>query len=101
MNAANTEKIMKVRAHVTITGSVQGVFFRLETRRVANAYGVTGWIQNLPDGRVEAVFEGEEENVKRLVEFCRKGPPPATVDNVDVCWERFSGRFSGFEIRHA
>jgi acylphosphatase len=99
MNAANTGKNMKVRAHVIVAGWVQGVFFRSETRRVANAYGVTGWVRNLEDGRVEAVFEGEEENVKRLVEFCRKGPPAARVDNVDVSWERYSGSFDDFQIR--
>jgi len=99
MNATNTEKIVKVRAHVIVAGWVQGVFFRSETRRVANSYGVTGWVRNLEDGRVEAVFEGEEENVKRLVEFCRKGPPAARVDNVDVSWERYSGSFDDFQIR--
>jgi acylphosphatase len=99
MNAENTGKIMKVRARVIVAGWVQGVFFRSETRRLANAYGVTGWVRNLEDGRVEAVFEGEEESVKRLVEFCRKGPPAARVDNVDVSWERYSGSFDDFQIR--
>jgi acylphosphatase len=99
MKTAETGK-SKVRAHVTIAGSVQGVFFRMETKHVANVHRVVGWIRNLPDGRVEAVFEGEEQNVKRLVEFCRKGPSGARVDSVDVCWEKFSGSFSGFEIRH-
>ena len=100
MNAANTEKIMKVRARVTIAGWVQGVFFRSETRRVANAYGVTGWVRNLEDGRVEAVFEGDEESVNRLVEFCRKGPSAARVDSVDVSWERYSGSFDDFLVRY-
>jgi len=62
---------MKVRAHVFVSGRVQGVFFRHETRREARMRGVKGWVRNLPDGRVEAVFEGEEEAVKELIEFCK------------------------------
>ena len=100
MNVANTEKIVKVRAHVIVAGLVQGVFFRSETRRVANAQGVTGWIRNLPDDRVEAVLEGEEEYVKKVLDFCRKGPPAARVNNVDVSWERYSGSYDDFQIRY-
>jgi acylphosphatase len=58
----------KVRAHVLVSGKVQGVFFRQKTQRQALSFGVTGWVRNLPDGRVEAVFEGEEEAVKALVD---------------------------------
>lgn len=64
---------MKARAHVFISGRVQGVFFRSQTRHEANKYSVNGWVRNLPDDRVEAVFEGEEEDVKRLIEFCKRG----------------------------
>jgi acylphosphatase len=60
----------KVRAHVLVSGKVQGVFFRQKTQRQAQSFGVTGWVRNLPDGRVEAVFEGEEEAVKALVDYC-------------------------------
>jgi len=101
MNATDTEKIVKIRAHVIVAGWVQGVFFRSETRRVANAYGVKGWVRNLPDDRVEAVLEGEEECVKNVLKFCRKGPPAARVDNVDVSWERYSGSFDDFQIRYS
>lgn len=91
---------MNARAHVLITGRVQGVFFRYQTRNVARKLGVTGWVRNLPDERVEAVFEGEKEKVEKLVEFCKTGPPGANVSNTDVKWETYSGKFIDFEIRH-
>lgn len=91
---------MKVRAHVYVSGRVQGVFFRYETRREAKMCGVKGWVRNLPDGRVEAVFEGEEEAVKQLIEFCRHGPPGAKVTGVEVKWEDYTGEFKDFEIRY-
>lgn len=75
---------MNVRAHVFVSGRVQGVFFRSETKCEAKRRGVTGWVRNLPDGRVEAVFEGEEKSVKELIEFCKRGPPGARVSNVEV-----------------
>jgi acylphosphatase len=90
---------MKARAHVFISGIVQGVFFRSQTRHEAKKYGVNGWVRNLPDDRVEAVFEGEEENVRRLVEFCRRGPPAARVARAEVTWERYLGEFRDFETR--
>ena len=89
---------MKARAHVYVSGRVQGVFFRSETQDEALRHGLTGWVQNLPDGRVEAVFEGEKENVERLVEFCRRGPPGARVTKVDVTWEDYTGEFRSFSI---
>jgi acylphosphatase len=91
---------MKARAHVFIRGRVQGVFFRSETRYEARKLGVTGWVRNLEDDRVEAVFEGEEENIKKLVEFCRRGPPGAKVTGTDVIWESYSGEFRDFQIRY-
>lgn len=90
---------MKTRAHVFVDGRVQGVFFRSETRRCAERQNVTGWIRNLPDGKVEAVFEGEEENVKELLQFCKRGPPAAKVTDVEVAWENYAGEFSEFEMR--
>jgi acylphosphatase len=90
----------KVRAHVFISGMVQGVFFRQETRQQAENLGVTGWVRNLYDGRVEAVFEGEEEDVKALVDFCRKGPRGAVITNVDVTFERFAGEFRNFKVTY-
>lgn len=91
---------MKTRAHVIISGRVQGVFFRSETQHEARKYSVKGWVRNLPDGRVEAVFEGEEENVKKLIEFCKRGPPGARVTDVNVVWEDYTGEFKNFEIRY-
>ena len=92
--------MVKVKAHVFVGGRVQGIFFRYETRRLAVKFGVCGWVRNLFDGRVEAVFEGEQENVKRLVEFCRRGPPGARVENVEVVWADYKGAFEGFRIRY-
>jgi acylphosphatase len=85
------------RARVIITGYVQGVFFRHSTAQRARARGLTGWVRNLRDGRVEAVFEGDETAVRELVEWCRQGPPHATVESVDVEWGAVSGDFSGFQ----
>ncbi|UCD96043.1 MAG: acylphosphatase [Candidatus Bathyarchaeota archaeon] len=90
---------MKMRAHMVIQGRVQGVFFRWETRRRAQNEGVTGWIRNLPDGNVEAVFEGEQVQVDRVVDFCRKGPLGARVQSVQVTYEKFLGEFSDFRIK--
>lgn len=89
---------LKVRAHVYVSGRVQGVFFRWETRDEAVRHGVKGWVRNLPDGRVEAVFEGEKEAVERLVEFCRQGPPGARVEKIQLTWEEPKGEFEGFHI---
>lgn len=91
---------MQVRAHVLVSGGVQGVFFRSETRYEAKKHGVKGWVRNLPDGRVEAIFEGEEGSVKELVEFCRRGPSGARVTGIDVVWEDYTGKFKDFKIRY-
>ena len=86
------------RAHVFVTGRVQGVFFRATTREEAESVGADGWVRNLDDGRVEAVFEGTEAQVTEMVEFCHEGSPAATVDTVDVEHEAPEG-LSGFEVR--
>lgn len=91
---------MKVRAHVLVSGRVQGVFFRSETYDEATRRNVTGWVRNRYDGRVEAVFEGEKEKVDELVEFCRRGPPGARVTNLEVKWENYRGEFTEFRIRY-
>ncbi|MEM2881995.1 MAG: acylphosphatase [Candidatus Bathyarchaeia archaeon] len=87
-----------VRAHVFVSGLVQGVFFRHETARRAIRLGVRGWVRNLPDGRVEAVFEGGRESVEKLVEFCRHGPPGAIVEDLEVRWEDYRGEFEDFRV---
>jgi len=91
---------LKVRAHVFVSGRVQGVFFRSETEDEADRRNVTGWVRNTSDGRVEAIFEGEKEDVEKLIDFCRRGPPGARVTKVDVQWEDYTGDFKNFEIRY-
>lgn len=91
---------MKKRAHVFVSGRVQGVFFRATTRDEARKRGISGWVKNLPDGRVEAVFEGEENDVKEMVSFCHEGSRVARVEDVDVKWEEHQDEFSDFEIRY-
>lgn len=89
----------KARVHVYISGHVQGVFFRDHTRRQALANGVAGWVRNLWDGRVEAVFEGDEEAVQRMIAWCWQGPPNAYVTDVEVHDEPTGGDLRGFSIR--
>ena len=79
------------RRHVVIYGFVQGVGFRFSVERAANSRGVSGWVRNRADGAVEAVFEGEPEDVEALVEFCRRGPRGAEVERVDVEEESAEG----------
>jgi acylphosphatase len=90
----------KVRAHVVIDGRVQGVCFRLDTRRAALERDVKGWVRNLADGRVEAVLEGEENNVKSMLKWCNSGPPLARVRKVSVEWEPYSSEFENFVITY-
>jgi len=89
---------LKVRAHVYVRGLVQGVFFRHETRKRAERLSVGGWVRNLPDGRVEAVFEGEQDSVEKMLEFCKSGPPGAEVHGTEVHWEQWKGEFQDFRI---
>ena len=89
---------MKVRAHVIITGRVQGVYFRVNTKRKAVSLDLNGWVRNLPDERVEAIFEGEEEQVKVALDFCNHGPRGAMVESVDLTWETYTGEFKDFQI---
>ncbi len=93
-------KAKTVRAHVWISGRVQGVFFRGSTEETASGLGLTGWVRNLPDGRVEAVFEGPEAEVEKAVAWCRRGPGPARVEHVELQSESPIGEFEGFRIVH-
>ncbi|MES3518027.1 MAG: acylphosphatase [Natronomonas sp.] len=88
----------RTRAHVFVSGKVQGVYFRATTRDAARERGVDGWVRNLSDGRVEAVFEGEESAVTEMIEFCHEGPPRARVDDVEVDYEPHDG-IDGFDVR--
>ncbi len=87
------------RAHLWISGRVQGVNFRYYTSQEAQTRGLKGWVRNLWDGRVEAVFEGEEQAVDSMIEWCRKGPPAARVEDIQVSWENPTGEFDRFGIR--
>ena len=91
---------MVVRVHVFVSGRVQGVFFRVETRRLARSLRVSGWVTNRRDGRVEAVFEGDEENVGKMVAFCRRGPSGARVTDVEAVREEPTGEFESFSVRY-
>jgi acylphosphatase len=88
----------RVRYRVVVSGFVQGVWFRQSCRRNAHALGLAGWVRNRADGTVEAVFEGEEEDVAKAVAWCRAGPPAAEVTGIDVTEEAPTGA-SGFSVR--
>jgi len=90
----------KVRVNAIISGRVQGVFFRMETKYAAERYGVFGWVKNRIDGTVEAVFEGEPENVGAIIDWCRSGPPYADVTDVTVKKEDYTGEFNRFDITY-
>jgi acylphosphatase len=90
----------KVRAHVVISGRVQGVWFRASTVEEARRAGVSGWVRNCEDGSVEAVFEGERGAVMQVVGWCYKGPSAARVSNVKVKWQEPTGEFFGFNLRY-
>jgi acylphosphatase len=91
---------MNIRAHVFVSGKVQGVFFRSSTRDKAQEFGITGWVRNLGEGRVEAVFEGEQERVERMIQWCKTGPQYARVEGIEVIPEKYKGEFPGFIIRY-
>ena len=90
----------KTRVRVLISGIVQGVFFRYEIRMRTQSLGLTGWVMNRPDGKVEAVFEGPYDAVESMVRWCHKGPGGAKVDTVDVEWGRYMGKFKEFIIKY-
>ncbi|MCL4313364.1 MAG: acylphosphatase [Actinobacteria bacterium] len=88
-----------VRRHLFISGKVQGVFFRASLQELAEKAGVSGWARNTPDGRVEAVLEGEEDAVNALISWCKVGPPRAEVKNVEMEEEEPEGEGGHFAIR--
>jgi acylphosphatase len=90
----------KVRARVIIEGRVQGVFFRHHTQEMAFKLGVTGWVKNRRDGRVEAVFEGDQERVDQIIQWCHRGPSEATVTKVHSTWEKYTGEFEDFSVTY-
>ena len=91
---------MDIRAHVFISGRVQGVFYRASTKNMAEQLGLKGWVRNTSDGLVEAVFEGEETAVKDMISWCHKGPRSAEVSGVTVDYTKFLGEFEEFCITY-
>ncbi len=91
---------MKTRIHVFISGRVQGVFFRSNTKRVADTLEIKGWVRNLSDGRVEVVAEGEKNRIDDLIKFLKKGDGSARVDNVEIETQEYKGEFKDFSIRY-
>jgi acylphosphatase len=89
-----------IKAHAVISGRVQGVFFRMETQRAAQRFGVFGWVRNLRDGTVEAVFEGKKDQVDAVLDWCNKGPAHAHVTDVKVNFEAYTGEYQSFEITY-
>ena len=87
-----------IRRRVVVHGRVQGVFFRDTTRRMARSRGLAGWVRNLPDGTVEAVFEGEPDPVESMADWCGQGPRGASVERVELADEEPEG-LAGFEVR--
>ena len=83
-----------------MSGRVQGVYYRSYARDAARSLGVVGWVRNTHDGRVEAVFEGEEENVREMVDWCWTGSPSSRVAGVEVEWEEPTGEFSDFSVTY-
>jgi acylphosphatase len=89
---------MKARVHLLVSGRVQGVFFRDHTRRWATSLGLSGWVKNLWDGRVEVLAEGDKDNLEALIAKLNQGPSSASVENVTVTWEDYQDAFSDFRI---
>lgn len=88
----------QIGIHIFMEGKVQGVSFRSHTQKVALKHYVTGWVKNLSDGRVEAVFEGDEENLGKVITWCLSGPERAVVQHVVIVREPFQDEFDQFSI---
>ena len=95
-NSSSPQKL--IRVHVFISGKVQGVGYRYFTTKQASQLNISGWVRNLPDGRVEAIFEGEGEVVEKMIKWCHKGSPSAVVEDVSVEYFELEG-LQGFEVR--
>jgi acylphosphatase len=90
----------KARAHIFISGRVQGVFFRAYTQEAARARNIRGWVMNTRDRRVEAVLEGEKEQVEDMIKWCHQGSPMSQVSGVEVNWQEYTGEFQDFGVRY-
>lgn len=94
------ESLIEVRAHLFLSGKIQGVFFRDSMKKKAEKLGVSGWVKNLKDGRVEAVFEGKKDKVESMVKWSNKGPILAKVEDLEADWEEPKGNFKEFDIKY-
>lgn len=99
MGNSKIQEIVKKQVHILISGVVQGVFFRATAVRIAQSLGLTGIAQNLPNGAVELIAEGEEVNLKKLLDWSQIGPSGARVDRVEIQWKDATESFDGFRMR--
>jgi acylphosphatase len=88
------------RAHLVIKGRVQGVFYRAFARDIATQLGLKGWVRNVSDGSVEALLEGDRQEIEQAIRHCHLGPPGARVDDIDVRWEDYQGDLQVFQVRY-
>lgn len=86
------------RAHLIVSGHVQGVYYRSTSAEKGLALGLTGWAKNLPNSTVEIVAEGDQDQIAELIKWCHKGPPSARVEGVDIAWEAPTGEFETFRV---
>ena len=89
---------MKIKVYVLIYGKVQGVWFRVNTKNIADNLGLTGWVRNTADGKVEAVFEGDEKKIFSMIEWCSKGPSNSKVNKIEIFRKKYSKEFDNFTI---
>lgn len=88
------------QVHIIISGRVQGILFRANTKGIATKLGLKGFVRNLDDGQVEVVAQGKDKELQQLIHFCKMGPPIARVDKADVKYEDVKEKFADFEIRY-
>jgi len=93
-------KIIKKRVHVVISGRVQGVWFRASTKQKAEQFNIFGWVKNTFDGKVEAVFEGEEKNIDKMIQWCHEGPNLSKVTDVNITSEKYLGEYKDFKVAY-
>lgn len=90
----------KIRAHIIVSGRVQGVYYRQKTVKQAQKLGLSGWVKNLNNGKVEAVFEGKKKSVEKIVNWAKKGPVFARVLGSNIDWQEYTGEFNNFEVKY-
>jgi len=91
---------MKSRSHIFVSGKVQGVFLRQNNRKKAAEFRLSGFVRNLQNGKVEAVFEGKKEKIEKIIQWIKKGPETAQIENIEIDWKNYQGEFKNFEIRY-